>query len=132
MKKKNGVIGLLVQQDSGLTLVVLRADQKKEEIFVECNSTTTVDEKYKQDVIMFVTRANFGLNLGNFNFHIEKGIFSFKIATDIEGLSASQTETIMSQIWAVGLQTYEKYAQGLRLIIEKGMAPKDVIGLIDG
>ncbi len=81
---------------------------------------------------MYCVRANYGLNVGNFNFDYDKGRFSFKISTDLEGLKGNEITVIFSQLFGIALQTFEKYALGLKLITEKGMKEADVANFIDG
>jgi len=77
------------------------------------------------DVVDFITRANFGLTIGNFEMDIETGVIRFKSSIDYQGTplaAAMVRRAILSAMEAV-----EIYEPGLVRVLAEGVSARTAI-----
>jgi hypothetical protein len=77
----------------------------------------------------FLTRANFGLAVGNFEMDWESGAIRCKTSLDIEGTDLN--EALVEGLVNANLITTERYMPGLRAVAENGAVPADAINEIE-
>ena len=78
----------------------------------------------------FITRANFGLPVGNFEVDLEDGELRFKAGIDVEG---SQLDVPMvRQLVYSSLVTLDRYLPGLEGVLEHNESPKDAVSRVEG
>jgi len=75
-----------------------------------------VPETRRREVMEYLTRANYGLLLGNFEFDIADGEVRFKCAVDIEhrGLSYEQYQSMLY----VSVAMMDRYFPGLEKVVQ--------------
>jgi hypothetical protein len=88
-----------------------------------------VRDKALQAAGEFLTRANYGLPLGNFELDMNDGELNFKNSVDVNGgeLTAEMVKTLIT----FSLECVNRYLPGLRAVLD-GTAPKQAIEAIDG
>ncbi|HPJ25116.1 MAG TPA: YbjN domain-containing protein [Synergistaceae bacterium] len=78
----------------------------------------------------FLTRANYGLFIGNFSMDFNDGEIRYKSSLDFEGVELSKPLIIHAIYPAV--QTMDNYLPGIMKVITTDEAPKDIIAEIEG
>ncbi len=94
------------------------------------NLRMAVPEPRLHDVAEFITRANYGMNAGNFELNFDTGTIRFKSSIDFQGVSLSQLlvrNAILSAIDSVSM-----YANTLEIVIQNTMSPKQAIEAVEG
>ena len=81
-------------------------------------------EKYAV-VAEFITRANYGLNLGNFDLDMDDGELGYKVAVDLEGGTLS-TDMVGNMVGA-GVSTMDQYYPGLMAVLFGNASPEEAI-----
>ena len=71
--------------------------------------------KSQKQVMEFVTRANSGLLVGNFEFNVESGFVCFKSSVDFTGIELSKT--LIRNTLKSGMDAVEQYAEALVNVI---------------
>lgn len=72
----------------------------------------------------FITRANFGLIIGNFEMDLDDGETRYKTSVDLEG--RDPTPTLLRQLLYMNVTTMDKYLPGL-LAVLNGAAPLEAL-----
>jgi hypothetical protein len=83
-----------------------------------------------QAMAEFVTRANRGMRIGNFELDYEDGEIRYKTSIDIEG--GELTNKMMDNLLRANLSTMNRYFPGMMELIYSDKAPKDLVAKIEG
>ncbi|MBN1660896.1 MAG: YbjN domain-containing protein [Anaerolineae bacterium] len=81
-------------------------------------------------VAEFVTRANYGLRIGNFEMDYRDGELRYKSTLDFE--DNVLTPSLIRNAIYPAVQTMDRYLPGLMAVIYGGKAPADAIAEIEG
>lgn len=84
-----------------------------------------------QTIAEFITRANRGMRIGNFELDYEDGEIRYKTSIDIEG--GELTNKMIHNLLQANLSTMDRYFPGImELIYVDDKEPKDIISKIEG
>ncbi len=78
----------------------------------------------------YLTMANYGLWLGNFELDMSDGEVRFKTSVDVEG--GMLTETMIRNLVYANVTLVDRYLPGLNQVVYEGMDPGDAIRQIEG
>jgi len=81
-------------------------------------------------VAEFITRANFGMIIGNFEFDFSDGEIRYKTSVDLEGVEV-QASLLRNLVYA-NVLTMDKYFTGLMRVMYGGITPEEAIREIEG
>ncbi len=87
-------------------------------------------ENVRDNVAKFVTLANWGMTLGNFEMDYRDGEIRFKTSIDVEG--GELTETMIKNVIYINVMTMDKYLQGVNKVLYNDADPQAVITEIEG
>jgi hypothetical protein len=87
-------------------------------------------EEVRPAVAEFLTRANYGLYIGNFELDYADGEIRYKSSIDFEGVPLS-VELIRNTLYPA-LQLMDRYLPGLMKVAYAGMVPAEAINEIEG
>lgn len=91
---------------------------------------TNVPEERRIAASEYITRANYGLRIGNFEMDFADGEFRFKSSFDFEGEPLS-TVLLRNAIYPA-VQTMDRYLPGMMKVIYGNKSPADIIAEIEG
>ena len=77
----------------------------------------------------FLTRANYGLRIGNFEMDFDDGEVRYKSSVDFEGISLSPL--LMRNTIYPAVQTMDRYLPGILKVIYGGSSPESAISAIE-
>lgn len=77
------------------------------------------------DIAEFITRANFGMIIGNFELDYADGEIRYKTSVDVE--DAELVQPILRHLVYANVLTIDKYFPGLMRVLYAGIAPQDAI-----
>jgi hypothetical protein len=75
-----------------------------------------VPEVRRTEAARYLTRANFGLAIGNFELDLDDGEVRYKTSIDVEG--AQIVEPLIDHLFLANVVTVDRYLNGLRAVIE--------------
>jgi hypothetical protein len=75
-----------------------------------------VPEARRTEAALYLTRANFGLAIGNFELDLDDGEVRYKTSIDVEG--AQILEPLIDHLFLANVVTVDRYLNGLRAVIE--------------
>lgn len=85
---------------------------------------------YKRGVMAeFLTRANYGLVVGNFEMDLDNGQVLYKTAIDVEGDRLSSA--LIKQLVVANLATMDKYLPGIFHLLYNEVSPSEAIARIE-
>lgn len=88
-----------------------------------------VPEEQRAAVSEFLTRANYGLPLGNFEMDYRDGEVRFKTSIDVEG--GELTPTMIENLLKSNLTTMDQYLPGLMRVLYGNVAPAQAVEAIE-
>ena len=77
----------------------------------------------------FLTRANYGLRIGNFEMDFEDGEVRYKSSVDFEGIALSPL--LIRNTMYPAVQTMDRYLPGILKVVYGGSSPESAINAIE-
>lgn len=87
-------------------------------------------EEKRQDIAAFITRANYGLKIGNFEMDFYDGEIRYKTSLIVEG-SILTAAMIKTQVYA-NVNTMDKFGPGIMAVLYGDVDPAQAIARIAG
>lgn len=88
-----------------------------------------VPEQKRQAVLEFLTRANFGLIMGNFEMDLDEGAIRFKTSVDVEGNMLNAA--LIKQMVQANLTSMDTYLPGIKSILDGTLTPQAALAQIE-
>jgi hypothetical protein len=88
-----------------------------------------VPEESRNTIAEFITRANYGLRVGNFEMDYKDGEVRYKTCIDFEG-EILTTGYIKNAVYPA-LKTMEKYVPGFLSVIYGGKTPEEALAVLE-
>jgi len=87
-----------------------------------------VPESKRTAVAEYVTRANFGILIGNFELDFRDGEVRYKTSADVE--DTPLTRTFIKNLLVANLGTADRYFPGLMKVLYAGVDPADAVAIV--
>jgi hypothetical protein len=124
------VIRFHFKGSSGRLLCYADVDEEKHWlIFYSYLPVNTPPEKM-QEMSEFITRANRGMRIGNFELDFEDGEIRYKTSIDIEG--GELTNKMIDNLMRANLSTMNRYFPGMMELIYSEKTPRELVQKIEG
>lgn len=104
-------------------------DSEDRFIFYSIGLATTPPER-RLALAEFITRANFGMLIGNFEMDMDDGEIRFKTSIDVEG--DQLTTALVNQLVRLNIEMMDKYLPGLHSVANEGTDPLTAIFAVEG
>ncbi len=104
-------------------------DDRQRFIFYSVMESKVPPDK-RQAVAEYLTRANYGLILGNFEMDFSDGEVRYKTSIDIEGGQLA-SQMIRTMVYTNVLMM-DKYLPGIMSVIYGGISPADAVAQVEG
>ncbi len=111
-----------------LCLAQARDEQQEFLFFSICDVNTPEDKR--QAMAEFLTRANYGLYLGNFEMDFRDGEIRYKTSIDVEG--DRLTAPLIKSLVYANVALMDRYLPGIMSVIYAGTPPLEAITRIEG
>lgn len=105
------------------------ADDDKQQFRFFVMSPANVPDAKRAAACELVTRANYGLNLGNLELDMNDGEVRYKSSISVRG--GSLTPDMVGTIIYTAISTFDRYYPALMAILYAGTAPSDAIGAVE-
>ena len=102
--------------------------EQQQAIFYSVFSNHALDAK-QNAIAEFITRANYGLILGNFELDYTDGEIRYKTSIDVEGDRLSPA--LIHNLVYTNVLTMDQYLPGLMAVLEQGISPEQAIALVE-
>lgn len=84
----------------------------------------------RQEVAEYLTRANYGLIIGNFEMDFRDGEVRYKTSIDVEG--GQLTPQMVRTMVYTNVLMMDKYLPGIMNVIYGGVSPADAVAQVEG
>ena len=92
-------------------------------------SPVKVPENKRPAVCEYLTRANYGLIIGNFELDLRDGEIRYKTSIDVEG--EDLTQALVKNLVYANLSTMDRYLPGIMGIIYGNLSPEQAISQVE-
>lgn len=89
-----------------------------------------VAENKRVEIAEFLTRANYGLTIGNFEMDFRDGEVRYKTSIDVEG--DRLTPALVGNLVRINVLMIDRYFPGIMKVIYGGESPEEAIREIEG
>ena len=103
-------------------------DEQQQMVFYAVFPVRAPDSRLTE-VAEFITRANYGMIIGNFELDYADGEVRYKTSVDIEDVDLS--EPLIRHLIYANVLTMDKYFPGLMRVLYAGIAPVDAVGEVE-
>lgn len=124
------VVSVAVEAPNGAIDLFVHAHADTERLLVYLRPQgLQIENRQLPAMADFLTRANYGLPLGNFELDMNDGELNFKNSVDVRGgtLTVAMVKTLM----LFGIESMNRYLPGMRAVLQ-GTQPQQAIEAIDG
>lgn len=108
--------------------LALAEEQSEQVIFYSVVLENTPPE-HMPEVMKFVTLANYGMQVGNFELDLEDGEVRFKTAIDVEGVELS--DGLLRNLVELNIMMMGLYFDGLLAVMRGGMTADQAIAEVE-
>jgi len=92
-------------------------------------ASVTVPEGKRYAAAEFITRANYGMYIGNFEMDFSDGEVRFKTSVDVE--NTAEIRALLKQITYANVTTMDRYLPGLMAICYGTTSPEDAVAMVE-
>ena len=131
-KKVEGfpVLSLTIEAPNGKLDMYVHAHDDKQRLLIYLRPQGIIVTEDKLSLLAdYITRANYGLPLGNFELDMNDGELNFKNSLDVNG--GALTKEMVKTLVLFAIECVNRYLPGVRAVLNGGV-PKDAIEQIDG
>jgi hypothetical protein len=100
-----------------------------EQFLFYCVMPVRVPENMRAAIAEYLTRANYGLRIGNFEMDFSDGEVRYKSSLDFEG--ESLTPNLIRNTIYPAVQTMDRYIPGMLAVIYGGKSPEEAIAEVE-
>ncbi len=103
---------------NGSWLGFARTREKERQVLVHSVLPQTVPEDRREAMMAFVTRANFGTVIGNFELDLDAGELRYKTSIDVEG--ATFEPSLLGPLLVANMAMVDRYMPGITSVLGGG------------
>jgi hypothetical protein len=116
--------------DHGEYRVIVHVNVELAQVYVYVVAPENVPEERRSAVAEFITRANYGLRIGNYELDFRDGEVRYKSSLDFEG--ADLSSALLRNLMYPAVQTVDRYQPGLQSVGFDGATPAAAVAEIEG
>jgi hypothetical protein len=128
-RSESTALQLAFQGDAGRWTCLAQCDDAAEQIVFYSICPVTAPADRRGAIAEFLTRANDGLIIGNFELTYDTGEIRYKTSLDVEG--DRLTPALMQRLVYANVQTLDTYLPGILAVLEEQQAPAAAITRIE-
>jgi hypothetical protein len=116
--------------DDGQWMCFAQAREEHEQFIFYSVAPVKAPEERRGAMAEFITRANYGMIMGNFEMDFSDGEVRYKTSIDVEG--SELTNPLMKQIVYANVLTMDRYLKGIMAVAFGGVDATDAIKTVEG
>lgn len=109
--------------------LVAQANEQTERLNVYSVLDIRIPADKRQAIAEYLTRANYGLNIGNFELDFSDGEVRYKTSIDVEG--GQLTSKMIKNLVYVNVLMMDKYQPGIMAVVYGGKSPADAVAEVE-
>jgi len=115
--------------DNGSWMCFAQAKEDKHQLLFYSIMESNVPENKRPEIAEFVTRANYGLQIGNFEMDFSDGEIRYKTSIDVEG--GELTLKMIRTLVYVNILMMDRYLPGIMSVLHAGTSPAAAIAQVE-
>lgn len=115
--------------DSGKFRVISHVNVELEQLYIYVLAEVNVPEDTRLAVAEFMTRANYGMRIGNFELDFGDGEVRYKSSIDFEGQEL--TDTLIHNAIYPAVSTMDRYFPSMLKVAFGGASPADAVDEVE-
>ncbi len=123
------VLRMGFEGDNGKWTCLVFAHEESERVVFKSLLPVLVTEDKLAETAEFICRANFGMEIGNFELDYAKGEVQFRTSVDIEG--GELTPKMIQNLAYVNVWVTDQYLAGLVMVLEGDATPLEAIAAVE-
>ena len=125
----NGALGLGVEGHNGRYTCYAISREKEQQMIFYSLFPVNVPEAKRLAIAEFITKANYGMMIGNFELDFQDGEIRFKTSIDVE--NDCLTSALIKNLVAANIAMMDRYMPGLMSVIYGNVSPDEAIAQIE-
>lgn len=125
----NQVLALGFEGKNGKYKSLAIAREEEHQMIFYSVSPVNATKAKLQAIAEFITKANHGIVIGNFELDFSDGEIRYKTSIDVEG--EKLTSELIKQLVFTNVAMMDKYLPGIRSIIEDNESPDEAISQVE-
>ena len=114
---------------NGQQVCYARVVEELQQLLFYAVAPVKAPEALRPTAAEFITRANYGLRIGNFEMDYSDGELRYKTSIDFEGVAL--TPQLLRNTLYPAVQTLDRYLPGLMQVLYAGIAPASAIEAVE-
>lgn len=110
---------------------IARAREDEKQVIFYSSLAPFVPEEKRPAIAEFITRANYGMFIGNFEMDFSDGEVRFKTSIDVEGAEEMMTPAIIKHLVYANVAMMDQYIAGLMSVIYADVSAEEAIAKIE-
>jgi hypothetical protein len=123
-------VDLSFTSSNGVLVTWFSIDEEDQVVLFVSRCPVFVPQERREAAMEFLTRANFGLRLGHFEFDLDDGEVRYKTSIDVEG--DRLTPVLVKRLVRPNLVTMDRYLPGLLRVVFGATTAAQEIAAIEG
>lgn len=124
------VLGIVFQGQHGQWSCYAQAREEQQQFLFYSVCPVSAPANKREAMMEFITRANYGLVLGNFEMDLNDGEIRYKTSIDVEG--ADLTMGLLKPVVYANVMMMDQYLPGIMAIIYSDAPPDQAIAQVEG
>lgn len=116
--------------DHGQFTLIVQERAEQEQMVVYSMLPVKTPEALRATVAEFITRANYGMIIGNFELDYNDGEVRYKTSLDVE--NAQELYPLIKNLVYSNVMTMDRYMPGLMRVIYGGVSAQEAVQEIEG
>jgi hypothetical protein len=118
------------QGKNGEWMCYAKAKEEQQQFVFYSIAPINVPEEKRSVIAEFLTRANYGMTIGNFELDFADGEIRYKTSIDVEGVSLTFPQ--IKRLVYTNVTMMDEYLPGIMSVIDGDVLPVDAIAQIEG
>jgi hypothetical protein len=126
---EESVLRMEYEGENGTWACLAQAIDERQRFLFFSSLPKFVPELMRLEASEYLTRANFGMEIGNFEMDFSDGEVRFRTSLDIEG--GELTETMIKNLVYTNVAVMDQYLPGLKKVVKDGLEPARAIAEVE-
>lgn len=123
------ILTMSVSAENGNFSCLAEAREEQKQLVFYAIYPTKVPNHKRVEAAEFITRANYGLVIGNFELDMRDGEVRYKTSIDIE--DEPLTSSLVKMLVYINVSTADRYLPGLMSVIYGNLSPEQAIAQVE-
>lgn len=125
----HNVISTSVKAEHATYRLFFHADESSQIVMLYATLSNLIPEERRLAAADYLTRANYGMRIGNFELDLNDGEVRYKVSMDVEG--GTLALTMVKNMIGTAVTTFDRYFQGLMSVCYAVTDPAEAIQAIE-